>query len=119
MDADRADALLADQPLDLFHGFVGVVDERIRLGPRHQRSVGAVAAVGEPLGDEGEAVAARGFQLRVWQPDYGEVELGGGDHEQVGGAAVAARLVVQRSVRLDVPHLQPSAAAIAPSAPNW
>ena len=40
------------EPKRLLGRLGGVVDEGVRLGPRHQAAVGPIAAVGEALGDE-------------------------------------------------------------------
>jgi len=55
-----AQAAVAQQRDDPRGGDLGILDHRPRLGARHERAVGAVAAVGERLGDEAQAGSAGG-----------------------------------------------------------
>ena len=59
MDTERGDAPLINQSQDLSFDFGGVVEDRIRLTPGHERAVIAVAPIGEALGDIRPLASAR------------------------------------------------------------
>ncbi len=80
-----------------------IVDHRARLATRHERPVGAVGAVGEPLAGHAQACLLRGLrQRRSGQRDHNQLPVKGrhGPHEGGGPCGIPRDDVVERAVGL-------------------
>src|SRR6516225_6412665 len=105
MDADAADAMTGYQSHHLVGGFRGIVDKCIRPISWRQGSIGQIPAIGKALSDEFNLAGGCTLHFRVGHSKQRESELAGHSHNHLRDVVMAASLVIQRPMRLNMRQL--------------